>query len=255
MKWQQHTSDDGFYCLAISADWSELADDYKDILAGYRRAQLPGFRPGKVLQRVIEKRFQKEISEQLTRQVAQRFGREAVKESGVEVLGQAEVEKIQFNKGRDFSAMVRFYPMPEFDLPDLNTLFNGESDKNPRDQISLRLLELVSFDIPGGFVKDELAVDGEEGVDLESTTWQAACDRIRLMLILKQIAKQEGIEVDQRDVDNRIAEKAEEFGTTIEELKAELARGDGLQRLKEMLLAESALGYLMEINTLERRKP
>ena len=38
-------------------------------------------------------------------------------------------------------------------------------------------------------------------------------------------------------------------GATIEELKAELARGDGLQRLKEMLLAESALGYLMEINT------
>ena len=98
-------------------------------------------------------------------------------------------------------------------------------------------------------MKDELAVDGEEGGDLESTAWQAARDRIRLMLILKQIAKQEGIEVDQRDVDNRIAEKAEEFGTTIEELEAELARGDGLKRLKEVILAESVLGYLMEINT------
>ena len=38
-------------------------------------------------------------------------------------------------------------------------------------------------------------------------------------------------------------------GATIEELKAELAWGDVLQCLKEMLLAESALGYLMEINT------
>ena len=55
-------------------------------------------------------------------------------------------------------------------------------------------------------------------------------------------------------VDKRIAEKAEEFGATIEELEAELSRGDGLQRLKEMLLAESALGYLMEINTLKRRQ-
>ena len=249
MKWQQQTSDDGFHCLEISADWSELADDYNDILAGYRKARLPGFRPGKVPQSAIEKRFRKEISAQLTRQVAQRLGREAVKEAGIEVLGQAEVEEIECNKGKDFSAMVRFYPMPEFDLPDLNTLLNGESDKDPRDRISLRLLELVSFDIPDGFVKDELAVDGEEGGDLESTAWQAARDRIRLMLILKQIAKQEGIEVDQRDVDNRIAEKAEEFGATIEELEAELARGDGLQRLKEMLLAESVLGYLMEINT------
>lgn len=253
MKWQQHTSDDGFHCLAISADWSELADDYNDILAGYRKAQLPGFRPGKVPQIAIEKRFRKEISAQLTRQVAQRLGREAVQEAGIEVLGQAEVEEIECGKGRDFSAMVRFYPMPEFDLPDLNTLLNGETDQDPRDRISLRLLELVSFDIPDGFVKDELALAGEESADPESTAWQAARDRIRLMLILKQIAKQEGIEVDQRDVDNRIAEKAEEFGATIEELKAELARGDGLQRLKEMLLAESVLGYLMEINIYQRR--
>ena len=58
--------------------------------------------------------------------------------------------------------------------------------------------------------------------------------------------------MDQRDVDNRIAEKAEEFGATIKELKAELARGDGLQRLKEVLLAESVLGYLMEINTQKK---
>ena len=169
--------------------------------------------------------------------------------SKIQILGQAEIEEIECGKGKDFSAMVRFYPMPEFDLPDLNTLLNGESDKGPRDRISLRLLELVSFDIPAGFVKDELAVDSEEGGGLESTAWQAARDRIRLMLILKQIAKQDGIEVDQRDVDNRIAEKAEEFGATIKELKAELALGDGLQRLKEMLLAESVLGYLMEINT------
>ena len=73
------------------------------------------------------------------------------------------------------------------------------------------------------------------------------------MLILKQIAKREGIEVDQRDVDNRIAEKAEEFGATIKELEVDLARGDGLQRLKEMLLAESVLGYLTEINIYQRR--
>ena len=102
-------------------------------------------------------------------------------------------------------------------------------------------------------MKDELALAGEEGVDPGNAKWQAAADQIRLMLILKQIAKREGIEVDQRDVDNRIAEKAEEFGATIEELEAELARGDGLQRLKNMLLAESELGYLMEINTLKRR--
>ena len=47
----------------------------------------------------------------------------------------------------------------------------------------------------------------------------------------------------------RIAEKAEEFGATIKELQAELSQGGGRQRLKDMLLAESTLAYLMDINT------
>ena len=68
------------------------------------------------------------------------------------------------------------------------------------------------------------------------------------MLILKKIAQQEGIEVDDTDIDNRIAEKAEEFKTTKKSLQAELEKGGGLQRLRDMLLAESTLEYLMERN-------
>jgi FKBP-type peptidyl-prolyl cis-trans isomerase (trigger factor) len=68
------------------------------------------------------------------------------------------------------------------------------------------------------------------------------------MLILKQVARQEGIEVDERDVQKRIAEKAEEFGTTMKALQMELEGGDGMGRLREMLLAEITLEYLMEIN-------
>jgi hypothetical protein len=120
---------------------------------------------------------------------------------------------------------------------------------DPRDRISLRLLDLARFDIPDGFVRDELALDGEHGVAPGSAEWKTARDRIRLMLILKQIAKQEGIEVDQADVDNRIAEKAEEFGTTTKTIQAELSQGVGMQRLKDMLLAESTLAYLVKINT------
>ena len=168
-----------------------------------------------------------------------------MKEGGLEVLGQAEVEEIECGKGRDFSAMVRFYPMPEFDLPDLNTLLNGESDKDPRDRISLRLLELVSFDLQDGFVKDELALDGEVGVDSGNAKWKTAADRISMMLILKKIASQEGVEIEQRDVDNRIAKKAKEFGASIKELQAVVSQGGCRQRLKDVLLAESTLEYLV----------
>jgi FKBP-type peptidyl-prolyl cis-trans isomerase (trigger factor) len=68
------------------------------------------------------------------------------------------------------------------------------------------------------------------------------------MLILKQMSRQEGIEVEETDVNDRIAEKAEEFGTTKKSLQAELEKGGGLQRLRDMLIAESTLDYLLEKN-------
>ena len=250
MKWQQQINNDSFHCLKIDADWSELADDYNDILEGYRKAQLPGFRPGKVPKRVIEKRFKKEISEQLTQQVAQRLGREAVREAGIKVLGQAEVEEIECQKGSHFSARIRFHPITEIILPDLNTLINGDSDDDPRDLISLNLLAHLPFDIPDEVVQDELAHDGISNSKPGNAEWQAAKDSIRLMLILKEIAGQEGIEVEPRDVDNRITEKAEEFGSSEAALRAELSQGDGMQRLKDILLAEVTLEYLLEINAV-----
>jgi FKBP-type peptidyl-prolyl cis-trans isomerase (trigger factor) len=66
------------------------------------------------------------------------------------------------------------------------------------------------------------------------------------MLILKKIARQEGIEVDESDVETRIKEKASEFGTTVEELRSQLEKGGGRGRLRNMLVAEKTFEYLLE---------
>jgi FKBP-type peptidyl-prolyl cis-trans isomerase (trigger factor) len=132
----------------------------------------------------------------------------------------------------------------------LRNLKINDGSIDPRDQISLHLLELVTFEIPDGLVQDELAFDGVEGA-IGSPQWQAAYDQIKLMLILKRIAAQEGIVVDETDVDNRIARKAEEFKTAKKLLQAEFEKGGGRQRLRDMLLAESTFDYLIEINSLQ----
>jgi FKBP-type peptidyl-prolyl cis-trans isomerase (trigger factor) len=136
--------------------------------------------------------------------------------------------------------------MPKIDLPDISSLITDDGGSDPRDQISLRLLELVDFEVPDDLVKDELALEGIYCGEPGSGEWKAASDRIKLMLILKQIARQEGIEVNDEDVNNRITEKADEFGTTKNSLQAELGKGGDMQRLRDMLLAESTLEYLME---------
>lgn len=246
MKWEQHKNSDGYYRLSVEAEWPELAADYDDIVAGYAKVRLPGFRPGKVPRSVIEKRFRKEIADALSQRATQRLGREAVREAGHESLGPVEAEVIECAREKPFRFQVRFHPMPDFELPDLGSLKAGASDADPRDQISLQLLKLVPFEVPDNLVEEELARDGIVGAGPESPEWRAASDRIRLMLILKRIARQEGIEVDSRDIDRRIAEKAKEFGTSRDALRSELEKGDGISRLRDMLLAESTLDYLVE---------
>ena len=138
--------------------------------------------------------------------------------------------------------------MPEIVLPELAGLLTTDDESDPRDRIAQRLLELVLFDVPDAMVREELEREGLDECDPGNEVWAATTDRIRLLVILKSIARQEGITVDETDVNKRIAVKAKEFGTTTKSLQAELAQGGGFEQLKDMLLAESTLDYLLEIN-------
>jgi FKBP-type peptidyl-prolyl cis-trans isomerase (trigger factor) len=249
MNWTQLENENGYRCLCIEAPWDEISTDYHDIVAHYAATvRLPGFRPGKTPRAAIEQRFRKEIIADLSARTVQRLGREAIREAGVEALGPLEGIEIDCAKGQLFRARVRYLPMPEIELPDLAGLAAADDGIDSRDRICYRLLELVPFDVPDEFVRRELERDGLGESTPGSEAWLAAAERIRLMVILRRIARQEGIEVDERDVRKRIAEKAEEFDTTVKALQTELEEGGGMERLRDILLAESALEYLIEIN-------
>lgn len=248
MNWKQLENQYEFHRLSVEAEWSELIADYNDLISGYRKLSIPGFRPGKVPQALIVRRFAKEIFEDLSQRSAQRFGREAIREAGIEAWGTVEMENVVCEKGERFFAELRFIPFPEIKLPDFQTLKNKD-----RDQISLALLEKIQLKVPDSLVAAELALEGIDNHP-DSPGWVAAADRVKLLVILKQIARQEGIEVDEKDVKDRISEKAIEFGTTSKKLLQELTgeQSGGLQHLREMLLAESTLDYLIDHKPLEK---
>jgi FKBP-type peptidyl-prolyl cis-trans isomerase (trigger factor) len=246
MKIMQLHDNDEKKVVRVEASWSEIEADYRDIVSGYARMRLPGFRPGKVPQRVIEQRFQKEIIENLSDRIARRLGRQALREAGDEALGPLEVSEIRCGRGDPFRAVVQYLPLPDFRLPDLADLKGRNDGPDARDLISRRLLDLVTFEVPGELVLRELDLDCAGECDPAGEPWRAAAERIRLMIILKKIARQEGIEVDESDVSKRIAEKAEEWGESEGTLRSELEEGCGMDRLRDMLLAERTLQYLAE---------
>jgi FKBP-type peptidyl-prolyl cis-trans isomerase (trigger factor) len=247
MKWEMVPQEDGFRLLRVQVLWEKIAADYDDILNDYARRPLPGFRPGKAPRQVVEQRFRREISEQLTRRGAQRLCRLALEAAQAEVTGPVEVSEVEWEKGQTFRFTVRFFPLPEFELPDYRSLTSLDSEgEDPHGELSHRLLELVDLVVPDEMVRAELTFEGQADCEPESEAWQVAANRVKLMLILKRIAREEGIEAEEADVEQRIAEKAEAFGTKADTLRAELEKGGGIPRLRDLLLAEGTLEYLLE---------
>ena len=247
IEWTALDDEGGYRRLQIEAPWEEIAAEYRDLVARYAASvRLPGFRPGKTPRGVVEQKFHREIIEDLSIRAAQRLGAEAAAQAGVEALGPLEASEIECDKGQPFRARVRYLPMPEFRVPEPAELATADDGTDPRDRVSRRLLELAPFVLHADLVRQELESDGLGESAPGSAAWLAATERVRLTVILRRIAWREGIDVDEKDVKDRIAEKAVEFGTTRESLQEELAKGGGLQRLKDMLLAESTLEYLVE---------
>jgi FKBP-type peptidyl-prolyl cis-trans isomerase (trigger factor) len=247
MKWEMIPLEDGYREGRVEVPWEEIRPDYDVILQDYTRQKVPGFRPGKVPRQVIKQRFRRQISQALAQGGARRWCRLMLEEAGMEAASPIEVSEVEWEAGQYFRFTARFLPLPEFELPDYRSLGLGaKAADDPQGALSLRLLELVSFPIPDEMVRAELNLDGVVESEPDREPWQAAAQRVKLMLILKRIARRKGIEVEEADIDRRIEERAAEFGARPDTLRADLDKGGGRARLKDLLLAESVLEYLLE---------
>jgi FKBP-type peptidyl-prolyl cis-trans isomerase (trigger factor) len=221
--------------MHIEAGWDEVKDDYTDVVKEFAELGVPGFRPRKAPLGVVEQRYNQDIMETVKDRCARRLWREALDEKDLEAVGVAEIYDVEFVKGKGFSLKVKFDIVPEFKLPAyVGINLPDDADEGALgDEISRYLLQNTQFDLPASFIDGEIAgedmADGDPGhEDLR----KAAEARVKLMVILKRIARQDGIEVDEQDIDERVRAIAEVQGTTAKLLKNELATKGGITRLR-----------------------
>ena len=122
---------------------------------------------------------------------------------------------------------------------------SGASDAERRDEASEWLLAHTPGEVPPALVRQECERAGEPGAGPGCEAWLAAARRVKLGLILDQVAEAEGIDADQRDVDARIRTVAAEHGMRPDELRRKLEREDGMDRLRSLLRSEQTLDYLL----------
>ena len=87
-----------------------------------RQASLPGFRPGKAPRDMIAKRYEKDIQDEVKRKLISDSYRKAVEEKKLEVLGQPDIEEIQFGRGQALQFAATVETAPEFQLPEYKGL-------------------------------------------------------------------------------------------------------------------------------------
>jgi trigger factor len=96
----------------VQQQWNEVAKRFR------QAARIPGFRPGKAPQGVVDAKFRKEIQEELTRKLVQETTKEAIREKGLKVLSVSNVDDVEFNSDHSMRFTATLITTPEFELPE-----------------------------------------------------------------------------------------------------------------------------------------
>jgi len=115
----------------VTREWNEVVKGFRQV------ARIPGFRPGKAPQNVVEAKFRKEIQAELTKKLVAETTREAIREKGLKVLSISDVDSVEFTPERIMRFTATLITSPEFELPE----YKGIHVTVPPDEVNDQQLE------------------------------------------------------------------------------------------------------------------
>jgi trigger factor len=118
-------------------------------------------------------------------------------------------------------------------------------ESNPIEIPKARIQNYVNYKLEQQGHKHEAGVEhGHDHSDLE----QEAAFNIRRYRILEEIAKAEKIKATSEEVDARVKELAEQYGTDFETLKASLRKSGKIVDIREEIKSEKTLDFVIGLN-------
>ena len=122
--------------MAIEVPWGDLDHAFGEVYKELRgQVRIPGFRPGKVPNRIIDQRVGRPVVlEQVVNHAIPEVYSEVVRENQVRVVGQPDIEvtKLEDNDTLEFTAEVDV--APKLELPDLDSLAVTVDDVEVTDE-------------------------------------------------------------------------------------------------------------------------
>ena len=105
--------------LRVEVEAGRVAGTRAEILQEFRKvASIPGFRPGKAPEPMVEKRYAGQIDEELRKRLIPESYREALNEQNLKVVGYPQIESVDYQPGHPLVYTAAVDTAPEFPLPD-----------------------------------------------------------------------------------------------------------------------------------------
>ena len=103
--------------LVIDVAADEVSKAYRGVTANFKKfAKIPGFRPGKVPEAVVRRKFAKEIQKEVIDSLLpERFNKD-VRELGVRPVGQPQVVELTIENGAPLQVKAIFEYLPDFSI-------------------------------------------------------------------------------------------------------------------------------------------
>jgi trigger factor len=109
--------------MRVEVEAQKVDETFETVTKDFRReANLPGFRPGKAPKEMVLRKYEKDIQEETKRKLISEAYRKAVEEKKLDVLGQPDIEEIQFSRGQPLQFAATIETAPEFELPEYKGL-------------------------------------------------------------------------------------------------------------------------------------
>lgn len=105
--------------VRVEVEPQKVEETFESVTREFQRqASLPGFRPGKAPRDMVAKKYGKDIADEVKSKLLSDSYKKAVEEQKLDVLGNPDIEEIQFIRGQPFQFAATIETAPEFELPE-----------------------------------------------------------------------------------------------------------------------------------------
>lgn len=121
----------------VDATFETVTKDFR------KQAALPGFRPGKAPAAMVLRKYEADISDETKRKLISEAYRSALEEQKIDVIGQPDIEEIQFGRGKPLQFAATVETTPDITLPEYKGVSVKVEAKTVTDEDVTKALDLL----------------------------------------------------------------------------------------------------------------